>query len=94
VDVYCPVCGEPWDLDTLHEIDAPSYQAKRKRFQREGCGALETAHNEPADGLRASASAALFDVLGDDVDGIAATLEDADAAGWFDASRFNAHEAE
>ena len=84
MDIYCPKCGEPWDMDSLHDMVedglASSYQDARKKFSVNGCKALGTSHGS-ADvevrGLRASdASAALFDVLGDDVDGIAAMMED------------------
>ena len=87
MDLYCTVCGEPWDVDTLHDIDGASYSDKRRRFQVEGCAALGTAHALLEDGerpFRALASEALFDVLGDDVDGVASELADAEYFGLLD----------
>ena len=57
MDILCPKCGEPWDMDTLHDeakarIDAgqvPSvwayadvYNALVRMFTRRGCYALKT----------------------------------------------------
>lgn len=131
MDLYCPICGEPWDFDSLHEeaqarysipyyivdsgrgygylakqdkVKNPSwnsddYQKVFKKvqhdFQTQGCKALRIAYG-PQDGCRkpteselaeierdktfgltrAEASSALYDILGDDMDGAAAMLED------------------
>lgn len=120
VDIYCPKCGEPWDMDTLHEEAAEAYgvpyyvteddrramvrnpaydpdayavhyQAVRAAFQTKGCGealpfiTTGTAFGKPcereadaSDGrlTNSAAAAALYDLLGDDLDGAAAMLED------------------
>lgn len=128
MDLYCPICGESWDFDTLHEeaglrygipyylegvtgydfegpqkkIQNPSYNSDEYQkvykqvsaeFRMEGCRALklfngtdkpEWCKKETADadrdrtfGLtRSEASAALYDLLGDDMDGAAAMLDD------------------
>jgi hypothetical protein len=111
VDIYCPKCGEPWEVDTLHEqieqerpdlnysrrgqagyASAEDYgrqypealAAVREKFYRDGCRALGGRCSEASEAAqtRAAFSAALHDVLGDDVDGIASELDDAEALGW------------
>lgn len=84
MDMYCTKCGEPWDNDTFHEVaeeQGITYTQAVRNFAREGCKATGwancTTHVE--DGphvLRADASAALFDLLGDDTDGVMAMMED------------------
>lgn len=76
MDIYCPRCGEPCDLDELHETELSFYDAK-DRFYAEGCGVLFS--GRPCQERRTaqgSASAALAGLLGDDVDGIASLLDD------------------
>lgn len=87
MDIRCPKCGEPWEHDCLHEVVTdgmyPNYDAAAKAFRKDGCVALGSTHNEPSTeedavwGLRPQdAAAALYDILGDDMDGAAAMLED------------------
>jgi hypothetical protein len=90
MDIPCPRCGELWHADVLHEImDEAAWDGKhltysqaRKLFQKNGCGAVpgeklcKTADNEKAELARM-----MFEVLGDDVDGIAAELADFDGFG-------------
>lgn len=85
MDIYCPVkdCAEPWDLDSLHEEAEESgrtFREVQRDFQSKGCKALENAfgsqkHNT-GNAQRAAVSEAMFDLLGDDVDGVAAMMED------------------
>lgn len=110
MDVRCSRCGEPWDLDTLHdEVHArrpdldynrrgrpgyasaeeyaeqypAAYDAVREDFTRRGCAALTrsqgSADCEPSP--RGQTAAMVYDLLGDDFDGAAAMLEDAEAWG-------------
>ena len=37
MDIYCPLCGEPWDMDELHEVEDTDFDTARKRFRRDGC---------------------------------------------------------
>jgi len=88
-DIRCTKCGEPWDIDTLHEMgdwvgETLTFAQARERFYREGCRAFRTVHNVEIDTTRASAEAVLVDLLGDDVDGVAAMLEDFE---WIEAER-------
>ena len=79
MDIYCPICGEPWDMDCLHEVPGHDYAQAWTRFRIEGCPVFGTDHNMLTDAVsleRASMQAALQSILGDDVDAIAAELED------------------
>ncbi len=78
MDLICTRCGEPWDLDyVLH--DAPG------DFKRTGglithcpsCPTEEPKH-PPAQRERLAAIAMLAGLLGNDIDGLAASLEDFD----------------
>ena len=124
MDIYCPVCAEPWENDFFHELEPMSYEQATRMFREKGCGILIELHQRameiegltkeevlnleiPADEeekyrcsireipenceslatnaekkevevrkTRAAASAALMDIMGDDMDGIASELED------------------
>ena len=104
MDIRCPKCGEPWDMDTAHDVvednslipeprpmtvgammdrTPRTYSAVLADFRRRGCPAFGGTCSEPSTdtdrtwGLRPQdAAAVLFDVLGDDTDGVAAMLED------------------
>lgn len=82
MDIRCPICSEPWDLDELHDVPGMSFEEARQRFYSEGCGMTFGSKTcEPADAQaseRAAISSALADLLGDDIDGIAAMEEDYD----------------
>lgn len=84
-DVFCTKCGEPWEIDTLHEAAADqghTFGEILAGFRAHGCSALSgfgfgLVKCNPRGNVRgADASALLFDLLGDDVDGVAAMLED------------------
>lgn len=93
MDIHCPVCAEPLDIFELHSIADMTYTQARDAFYNgttrdgkrvKGCAAIGMRCNTRPDGFKASASAALHDMMGDDLDGIAAMMEDADMAGMFD----------
>ncbi len=75
MDLLCPQCGEPWDIDELHETGL-SYEEARLKFRSMGCEVFDSDHNEQIDAEGASLSGALMDILGDDMDAVAAELED------------------
>lgn len=100
MDIYCKRCGEPWDMDELHdEIDyrcdgaAPSgeayqklYREVRSDFYARGCRAFTYAVGDAtwcvANGSsRAMVAGALYDAFGDDLDGVASDLADAEFLG-------------
>jgi len=74
MDVYCPRCGEPWELDYVNHEMTP--EERRSFWAGDGCPACAGKPAPEEKPLRAEATAALRDVLGDDTDGIAAELED------------------
>lgn len=76
MDLICPVCGEPWDMDELHEIEGVPFARAYAQFRTRGCEVFDSRHNPEGNSAAASASAALMDLLGDDADGAAALLED------------------
>jgi hypothetical protein len=84
MDIYCPKCGEPVEIDSLHDYaeDAGStFDQVLKTFKKDGCGVAFddwgfTCVPDPSNAQRASMSSMLFDILGDDVDGIASTIQD------------------
>lgn len=86
MDLICPKCSEPWEVDSLHEADfGLSFSNARRLFFTEGCGAVfEGVVCEPTHTLIGDASAVLYDLLGDDVDGIASSLDDFAFLGLFD----------
>lgn len=76
MDVYCKRCGEPWDLYGVEHGDMTPVE--RKRFWA-GMG-CPSCYGKPIEKcpLRAELTATLHDVLGDDLDGLAAELDDAE----------------
>lgn len=81
MDIICPKCAEPWDVSELHEAeDGLTFSEARAMFAAQGCGPVFGARCTPAtsdrDRLRADVSSAMFDLLGDDVDGCASMMED------------------
>jgi hypothetical protein len=76
MDIKCPACGEPWDLDSLHDNELGlSFDEAYRRFRTEGCRHVL---GNPActSGTADPALAGLAELLDDDVDGYAAMTED------------------
>ena len=74
MDVLCERCGEPWDLDHVQHEMTPE---ERERFWcAEGCPACHGREVKPRDREAQAIQAALRTVLGDDLDGLAAEMED------------------
>ena len=87
MDIYCPKCGEPVEIDYLHDVAADhdsTFNEVREAFYMDGCKALDARCNPNPNKRLASISAALMDLLGDDVDGLAADMEDLGMFGWDD----------
>lgn len=85
MDIRCKYCGEPWDVYSLHEMGdyrgggtSFTYEGARKRFYRLGCGAFEAGSVKcDRNGYgNHEAVSMLQELLGDDVDGLAALTED------------------
>ena len=87
MDIYCVICGEPWDMDCLFDAvtegRATDWNDARSKFEREGCGLWGLKCSTTPDTARAMASAAIMEVMGDDLDGVASMLEDAEYFGMF-----------
>lgn len=87
MEIRCVRCGEPWDMDELHEMEGPSgealpYKAARARFDTMGCEAFGTSHGEMNwDRGKANVVAAAQELMGDDTDGLASMLDDAEYLG-------------
>jgi hypothetical protein len=82
-DIKCPRCGEPYDLDCLHEVAAERdvlFIKVYHAFITTGCTALSGEYfgNIPECALDnyAMLRSAMADILGDDVDGYISELED------------------
>jgi len=77
MDLYCQVCGEPYELDYIeHEL---SHDAKGAFYAGVGCEACKWGANKPARRpFNAELASAMADIMGDDIDGIAAAMEDAE----------------
>lgn len=89
MDIYCPKCREPWDNDCLHdEVESrryageeASYESVKREFFASGCGALREAYGSPCNPAtvgqgRSVVLDELYDLFGDDLDGLSADLED------------------
>ena len=79
MDIYCTTCGEPWDVDfVLHEADPEDFVRSDGAIYRCLCCQenRRTLTEETRERLAAiRAIAPLFD---DDLDGLAAFLDDVD----------------
>lgn len=98
MDIRCIRCGEPWEMDTLHEVAAEQlyeagmtaytdreymdkYQVVKKDFLKRGCVALG---GDPCEKTANPLIGAIYDILGDDLDGAAAEFEDAEWMGYLE----------
>jgi hypothetical protein len=80
MDINCPKCGEAWDMDELHDIaeeNDTDFNFERKQFFEYGCGRVFNNKDcKLSLNPKALASQALYDILGDDIDGIASSMDD------------------
>jgi len=76
MDLYCARCGEPWDMDSVLHGDFT--EEEKNRFQKgidcPVCHGKEVKERP----FRAQLASAMSEILGDDVDGMAAEMEDAE----------------
>lgn len=69
------------------EVAQAAYRKLAAEFRTKGCPVLGLTCSpvvSESQKMRSSAAAAMYDLLGDDMDGAAAMLEDADMLGYFD----------
>ena len=76
MDLYCQICGEPYEhYHGMHDMK----DEERKTFMEgRGCDACHGEMPEGGRPMTAQASSVLMDLLGDDLDGVAAMMEDFD----------------
>jgi hypothetical protein len=84
MDIYCRRCGEPLGLDELHDIPGMTFKEAKDAFYSKGCTGIGFKCNQTGNPIRAELSGILMDLLGDDLDGAAVMLEDAEYGGFFD----------
>lgn len=89
MDINCPRCAEPVEIDYLHDIadeDGTTFLEVLHAFQADGCEAIHSRCNprvSDRDRARAAGASMLYEILGDDIDGAAAMLEDFEMfGGW------------
>jgi hypothetical protein len=75
MDLYCKRCGEPYEIDYVNWDMTPD---EKKNFKT-GAG-CPSCFGKPVEKrpFRAEMSDALESILGDDIDGLAAEMEDAE----------------
>ena len=73
MDMFCPRCGEPWDVASLYEDMSKEDAQDLRRGKGCPCCFGRELTDRP---FRAEASGMLMDILGDDLDGVASMLED------------------
>lgn len=91
MDLRCPRCGEPLAIDELHGIadeNNATFDQVAYVFRTRGCDGVEAEYptlglrcSEPLDEQSRATITATYELLGDDVDGAAAMLEDAELLG-------------
>jgi hypothetical protein len=86
-DVTCRNCGEPWENDTLHEVAGElgaTYSHMARLFSAKGCGAFIGSSYEVRpckSDTKATARGMLAELLGEDMDGYASMIDDAEYMG-------------
>ena len=85
MDIMCRICGEPWEIDTFHDVaedEGITFDEATRRFRADGCFATGwyskpcEPSTDPQQRATNMIAGELMDLLGDDVDGAAAMLED------------------
>jgi hypothetical protein len=76
MDLYCQRCGEPWDQYGVYNGDMTE-EEKQRFLKGEDCPCCRGKEIKKKP-FRAALARALGDILGDDTDGIAAEMEDAE----------------
>lgn len=81
MDIYCPRCGEPLDMDELHDVEGMTYRQASRDFRALGCEAVGFRCSEHRNENAANIAAAIYSISGDDLDGAASDLADAEFLG-------------
>lgn len=75
MDIKCPICREPFDLDELHDVPGSTFDEAYAAFTRSGCGVVFN-DGKSCGTRRQHDLDAVYELLGDDVDGAASIIED------------------
>ena len=81
MDLYCQKCGEPWEhYYIMHDIcEDDGAEAKDNFLSGKGCPCCSWGEKAPEKKpFRSEIAAAMADIMGDDVDGIASSMDDAE----------------
>lgn len=84
MDLYCQICGEPYDVWSLQDM---SFSEAQDFKAGKGCPCCEGKKPKNMSAYQKNVtqlSSVAFDILGDDIDGIAAMMEDAEFFGLFE----------
>jgi len=79
MDIYCKKCNEGVDVYEFHDVadeQNKTFDEVSAAFRKNGCAALGWSCNNVIDADRGMKLNALYDMLGDDIDGAAAMIED------------------
>lgn len=86
MDVFCPRCSEPWDFDSFSEIVEEGAYATVddawSAFRVKGCDIFASWGVSHGDGKADPGIAVVYDLLGDDMDGAAAEVQDLGLGGY------------
>lgn len=94
MDIRCKICLEPYALDELHYLEnGMTFEQASQAFRERGCSGIDLTHNMGSRGMteqeheqfkaRQEIVNAIQEMLGDDIDGIASTLDDLEYLGGF-----------
>ena len=76
MDIVCTRCGEPWDMYYVLHEETQGFRRRGGRIDRCPVCPSEKPKHSKEESERLAAIREVADMLGDDVDGLAATLED------------------
>ena len=84
MDIFCQYCAEPFDI--LHITDEFTPAENKAFYAGAGCTACNWGQDQTrkSKSMTAAAMTALSDVMGSDVDGMAAMMEDFEYLGLLD----------
>lgn len=75
MDLHCTTCGEPHDMDCLHEPEEYGLTVEGHMIVKCSACAWHEKRGFPLKDLAAKA-AAMHDIMGDDIDGVASMMGD------------------